>query len=230
MVSRKDWLKKTLPELNVMFTNVQGKIADYKVPYGLTTAWVERVQVICATFIAGYMGVVQSRATMKDMNEWFENLLYGEPKGAPATAPPIFATVLTTNGAFIGLIDEFREMMRFFKANAAYTVADGENLMIVAPIESDGDINDAVPELKVSVDVNNAVSAAYVRENFSGLELHWRKDGETLWQLADKSTETVITFTPPGITLPQKIELRGVYILKNSRVGNWSPMYTVTIG
>lgn len=230
MASRKDWLQRPLPDLNVMFANVRKKIANYQTEYDLTTGWIDRVNLICDTFTDSYTSIVQNRATTKDMNDWFTTLLSGEPKGSIATAPPVFQTVTIPTGAFIGILDEFREMMRYFKANAVYTEADGENLMIVAPNEQAPDTEDAVPDLKVSVDVNEAVVVAYRRKEFGGLELQWRKVGQPLWQLADKSTETIIIFTPEGLTPPEKIELRGVYLMKNQRVGNWSPIYTLTVG
>lgn len=229
MINRKDWLKRPLPELDIMFANVKAKIGGYRVAYGLTTDWLDRVQLVCDTFIAAYTGVSQNRATEKDMNNWFDALLNGEPQGSPASAAPTFQTITLPAGAFIGLLDEFREMMRFFKANPAYTEADGENLMIVAPPSTGRNPADAEPALKASVDVNGEVRVEYTKEEFSGLELQWRKVGTDDWLLADKSTEKVIVFKPAGIKSPDKIELRGVYLLKNQRVGNWSPIYVVTI-
>ncbi|HEY0657142.1 MAG TPA: hypothetical protein VGD05_01645 [Pyrinomonadaceae bacterium] len=230
MKIRKDWLVRPLPELDVMFANVKAKIADYKTAYGLTDDWIARVKLICDSFTSAYAGVVQNRATEREMNNWFEALLYGTPKGSGATAAPAFQTIALPTGTFIGIIDEFREMMRFFKANAAYTEADGANLMIVSPLEESRNPAEAVPNLKASTDIGGAIRIEYTRGNFSGLELQWRKAGAADWQLADKSTEKIIRFTPAPVTPPEKIELRGVYLLKNQRVGNWSPTYTVTVG
>ena len=230
MTTRRDWLARPLPELDVMFNNVNVKIANYKTAYGLTDAWIARVRLICESFTSAYTGVSQNRATEKDLNAWFDSLLYGSPKGSNAPAVPMFSPVEMPTGAFIGIIDEFREMMRFFKANAAYTEADGANLMIIAPPEEAGRPSEAVPSLKTSVNMSGEVCVEYTRKNFSGLELQWRKIGAAEWNLADKSTEKNITFTPAPLTLPAQIELRAVYLLKNQRVGSWSPIYTVTIG
>ena len=230
MKTRKDWLQRPLPELAVMFANVKTKIGDYMTAYGLTDRWIERVNLICDTFAAAYTGVAQNRATEKEMTDWFNSLLGGEPKGAPAPDAPTFQNITLPTGAFIGLIDEFREMMRFFKANSAYTEADGENLMIVAPLEEDKIADDTAPALKVSVDLDGSVRVEYTRGNFSGLELQWRKSGTADWHLADKSTEKIVTFQPEIAAPPEKIELRGVFLLKNQRVGNWSPVYSTTIG
>jgi hypothetical protein len=188
-----------------------------------------QVKAICKTFKSSYTGVMQSRAAVKDFNKWFENILNGEPMGASAPAPPLIPAMTLPVDASIGIMDKFREMMNFFKANAAYTEADGENLMIVAPESDEENPDEATPALETSANGSGEVEVIYTRGEFSGLELQWRKAGETVWQAADKSTETVITFEPENVTAPANIELRGIYLLKNRRVGNWSPVYSVTL-
>ena len=230
MAVRKDWLKKNLPELYVMFDNVAAKIDAYKVPYGLTDEWVERVKLICETFKQLYTGMTSAQATMKEAYKWQEIVLRGAPKGSPAPAAPVFQAITMPVGAFAGIMDEFREMMGFFKMNPAYTEADGENLMILAAPEAAGEQDDAQPSLKVSVDADGQVRVEYKRGGFGSLELQWRKTGDEDWQFADKSTERIITFTPDGITPPQTIELRAIFLEKNKRVGQWSPIYSLTLG
>lgn len=229
MAIRNDWLKRPLAELYTMFNNVDMKIDNYKMAYDLSDAWIERIKTICKTFKSAYTGVMQSRAAVRDLNEWFDNVLYGEPQGESAPAPPAIPATTVPVDAFIGIMDEFREMMNFFKANAAYTVAAGDNLMIVAPAAEEVNPDDATPALEASVEGSGEVKVVYTRGEFSGLELQWRKAGETVWQAADKSTETVILFEPENVTAPANIEVRGIYLLKNRRVGNWSPVYSVTI-
>lgn len=226
----KDWLlSKTLPEQNTMFGNVEVKIDNYAPDFGLTPAWVTDVKLICQTFQAAYTGVMENRATAKQMDKWFDGLLKVKThKTAPDS--PIFLQITLPAGAQEGLYQAFRDKMDFFKSNEAYTRAIGEDLMIVAAEGDEVDTTNAMPELSVSVDVNGAVSATYKKGAFGGLELQWREAGAAMWQLADKSSEKTITFTPEGITLPAKIELRGVYLLKNQRVGQWSPNYSLTLG
>ncbi len=230
MKTRRDWLNRPLPELNVMFANVNEKIGNYKTAYGLSDAWIAQVKLLCDTFTTVYAKIAQNRATDKQMSDWFGALLNGKPKGSPAPAAPEFQAVTMPAGATVGIIDDFRERMGFFKANAAYTEADGADLMIVSTPGEASDPNEATPELKVSVNLGGAIEVSYTKNEFSGLELQWRKAGAADWLMADKSTERIITFTPAGINAPEKIELRGVYLLKNQRVGSWSPIYTVTVG
>jgi len=226
-----DFLQRPFPILNMMFTNVLAKIDIYKAPYQLTDEWIARVKLICETFIEVYEKITQNRATDKQQSDWFKQIWTGEPQGSPATAPPVFQTITLPVGAFIGIREEFREMIKYFKANAAYTVADGENLMIEVPDGDELNLTDIYPELKNSINTQGMVETKYIRGDFSGLELQWRVMGEEIWQLADKSTETTLTFSPhnpnPGSVM--RIELRAIYLLKNQRVGIWSPIYSLTI-
>ena len=230
---KKDWLLgKTLAEQDTMFVNVEEKIDNYKVAYGLSNDWVNGVKLICQTFHAAFTGVMQSRANGKQRDTWFKQLLESEEKGTPAPAPPVFTAITIPVGAQTAIYKTFREKMDFFKSNEAYTKADGDDLMITAPEGEQSDLSEAFPDLKPSETASGDVSVNYTKGEFSGMELQWREVGQAMWQLADKSSEKTITFKPNVSTpnVPVKIELRGVYILKNQRVGQWSPTYTLTVG
>lgn len=229
----KDWLLgKTLAEQDTMCVNIDAKIDNYKTPYDLSNDWLASVHLVCQTFHAAYTQVSESRATGKQRDSWFENLREGKPKGSPAPAAPIFGAINLPAGATIGLYEQLRDKMDFFKSNEAYTEADGDDLMITAPKSDNLIVDDESPDLKPSEDASGNVSVSYTKGDFSGLELQWREAGAAMWQPADKSTEKTITFKPNVSTTgaPVKIELRGVYILKNQRVGQWSPTYTLTVG
>lgn len=231
--SVKDWLRgKTLPEQDLMFTNVEAKIEGYKTKYSLTGAWIGDVKLICQTFHAAYTGVMQSRASGKQRDAWFKELLEGGQKGTSAPAPPVFAPIVLPSDAKGAIYEDFRRKMDFFKSNEAYTDADGDDLMITVPKGEDRNVEDDFPELKISESASGDVTASYTKGDFGGLELQWREVGQAMWQLADKSSERTITFKPNVSTpdVPVKIELRGVYLLRNRRVGRWSPTYNLTVG
>jgi hypothetical protein len=115
---------------------------------------------------------------------------------------------------------------------SVYDEAEGMDLMIVAQEGKDDDLDTITPELKVLVNMNNSVEVSYQHGAMTGLELQYRRAGTTIWQMVDKSTETKIIFTPvlTAPDVPEKFELRGVYLLKNVRVGQWSPIYPVNVG
>ena len=76
------------------------------------------------------------------------------------------------------------------------------------------------------------VAIGWKKAGFDMLEAQYRKAGTEMWQPADKSNVSPIIFTPtlttPGV--PEKFEFRGVYIVKNERVGQWSDIVTQTVG
>lgn len=93
------------------------------------------------------------------------------------------------------------------------------------------ELAEAMPELKMTV-LSEAIKFEWKKTGFDALELQYRKVGTTLRQAADKLTvsdfEFAPTLTTPGV--PERFEFRTVYLIKNQRVGQWSPIYTETFG
>lgn len=234
MSSKKvDWLTgKTLAEQNAMFGNIFNKIDGYEETYGLLAAWKEEVKTWCLLYTTIYSAVMQNRATESQMNQWFKNILEGKFSDTPVSNPPVFRQITVPEGAKTGLYVRFRKLIGQFKSNDAYTHADGEDLMIVAPQEGERDYRDVFPELKNSLDLNGNIISRYTRGEFGGVEEQYREFGESVWQHADKTSENVVVFKPSLSTpnSPVRVELRAVFIIKNKRVGKWSPIYSVTVG
>jgi isopentenyldiphosphate isomerase len=226
------WLERPLPILALMFANVLAKIDNYKEPYGLTTEWIARVKLICETFLEAYEKMVQNRATNKQLSDWFDELWTSKTKGEPVPAAPVFQAVDLPVGAFGGLKESFREEIQFFKALKPYKRADGEDLMIVSEEGDEVDFSALVADLDVSVDVDMNVVIDYKIGDTDGLEAQYREAGQTMWQLGDKSNMTPVKFKPVTSTpdQPVKLEVRGVHIVKNKRVGQWSPTHNLTYG
>lgn len=102
--------------------------------------------------------------------------------------------------------------------------------MIERKKSSERDLSEIVPELKLAT-LDTKVRVEWRKTNFDALELQYRKAGTTTWQAGDKSTVNVFEFAPPlAPGVPEKYEFRAVLLIKNQRVGNWSPIYTLTVG
>ena len=124
------------------------------------------------------------------------------------------------------------EICRAVKEQDEYTEADGLDLLIAKAAGAEQVVDNAVPDLKISDQADGSLDFDWKKAGFDMLELQWRKAGEEMWQAADKSTEKVINFTPPDLEpgKPEKFEFRAIYLIKNKRVGQWSPVYTRTVG
>ena len=134
--------------------------------------------------------------------------------------------------ATTGLEQQCRDFARLLKGQANYEAADGIDLMVdrggVAPL----DPSTAQPDLKITAGPAGDVTIEWRKSGFDALDLQYRKAGETMWQAADKSTEKTMDFMPAMTTpgTPEKFEFRGVYLMKNQRVGQWSAIFSVTVG
>lgn len=228
-----DWFPGSRPGQRAMFANIELKINSYAAKYPfLTFAYLAQIHAACQTFIAGYDTLVANRATAKQETQWFDNLLSGEPQGSPAPNGVTYQAVALPAGAFIGIEDFTRNFARLFKEQLNYDEADGLDLMIERSESEEQNLNDAQPSLVVSATNNATIKVVWQKLGFEMLELQYRKAGVELWQPADKSNTSPIDFAPAFTTpgAPEKFEVRGVYLIKNVRVGNWSPIYTVTVG
>lgn len=230
-MSNPDWYPTKKSEQLTMYTNVLAKIDNYVAKYGLATSLVDNVKLMCNTFIACYQKIEQNKATMKDMNEWFEKILTAKSSKAASPAP-VFQTITLPVGAFTGIEGEFRKFAEFFKNNPVYDRNDGVDLMIVAPESEEDDLSTVAPELKYTIDASGAIEFAFKKGEFELLELQYRKAGATMWQAADKSNKSPIKFTPSlsAAGTPEKFEFCAVYLIKNERVGQWSAIYEINVG
>lgn len=229
-----DWYPRTQEGERILYGNIDSKIDGYKAKYPfLTTDYLAAIHLMCQTFMEGFDTIEENRATAKQMTNWFEDIVSSKQTNVPVSAAPVFQAFAIPAGATLGLEEQCRQFARLMKNQPNYMEADGIDLMIER-VKSDGlNVEDAKPELKIT---NNQQASAldfeWKKAGFDMLELQWRRDGEAMWQQADKSTEKIISFTPPLAApgKPEKFEFRAVYLIKNRRVGQWSPTYTETFG
>ena len=186
---------------------------------------------MCQTFIKGFDKISENRATGKQMTNWFENIVSSKQTSDPVPAPPVFQAFVMPAGATVGLEEHCREFARLLKNQPNYDTADGLDLMIEREKTDDLNLNDAASELKLSV-ADTSVRVLWKKPGFDALELQFRKIGAAMWQAADKSTVSDFDFAPPLTApgVPEKFEFRAIFLIKNQRVGNWSPTYTETVG
>jgi hypothetical protein len=197
MSKNADWYPQKLAEQDDMYRNVAAKIDGYKAKYNLSDEFIAEVKLICATFGAAYQSLMQIRATKKQMEAWFADILLNKQKNTLVTTVPSFQTISLPVGAFVGIKKRFRKLMGLIKSQTNYTQADGKDLMIVAPQEEALNLTESAPRLKIGRDASGELIFSYKRGRFGGIEIQWRRVGENVWQFGEKSTETKVEFAPP---------------------------------
>ena len=231
MVANRDWLPRSLPDQLVMFQNVIKKIADYTSELPLTAAQETRIALICDIFISVYNYVSQARATTESLVEWRDFIFNGSPAGDAAPAAPTFAAYSRVTGAFIGIFQEFRDLVDLIKASPGYTRAIGEDLMIVATKAEDAVTPDPTPDLKVTTSQPYTVEVAGSMQGMDAIRVEYQRKGASGWSIAAFLTKLPgeFTITPATPGEPETGHIRAVFTKKNADFGNFSPDYPVTV-
>ncbi|HQU85237.1 MAG TPA: hypothetical protein PKY59_19005 [Pyrinomonadaceae bacterium] len=231
-MKNRDWMPSTRAGKFAMFNNFRAKIEGYQTIFGFDNDLKARIFLICETFAEIYQKSEQINASKSDLSAWLDAILNGKPRGELAPAAPVFPTISVPEGAFIGILEEFREIVNHFKNHLNYTENIGLDLMIEGEDREPQNFNETAPTLKVSAKNDTDVEISFKRGDAELLEVVYRKAGTETWMFADKTTNSPLVhkpqFTTPGQA--EKFEYRAIYLVKNERVGQWSPIYTVTLG
>lgn len=227
-----DWYLPTRAGERLMYSNIDAKIDNYAAKYPFLTAdYLDDIHTFCRLFMECYDKIEYNRATGKQATVWFNNIVESKQENSPASLPPVYQAIVLPAGSLIGIEKACREFARLLKNQLNYNQADGLDLMIEREKSEGLNLNDAVPDLKLTA-IDTQVSVEWKKTNFDALELQYRKSGAAMWQAADKSTVNIFDFAPafttPGV--PEKFEFRAVLLIKNERIGQWSPTYTLTVG
>jgi hypothetical protein len=231
-MKNRDWFPRSRAEQNVMFVNFNAKIDNYKTVFGISSDLLAKLHTICETFIEVYQKVEQNRAANSNLTSWQDKIFLGTPKGDAVPQAPTFVPINVPANAFIGIFAEFRELVGFLKSNPNYTDNIGLDLMIVATETEQASLENISPDLKLTLKNDVSVEIAFKKLDFDAIEIQYRKAGAENWLPADKATTSPTIHTPQLTNAGQteKFEYRGSYLQKNQRTGNWSPIYSVTVG
>lgn len=230
---KSDWYPRSTAGERLLYGNIDAKIDGYSTKYPFLDAdYLDKIHTMCRTFIECYDKIEYNRATGKQATKWFENIVSSKQDNMPASAPPVYQAISLPARAFIGLEKFCRDFAGLFKKQLNYDKADGLDLMIEREAGESPNLAEVIPELKYTVLTDNSIDFDWKKTGFDMLELQYRKEGTAMWKYADKSTEKVIKFAPPLTTagVPEKFEFRAIYLIKNQRVGQWSQIYSVTVG
>jgi hypothetical protein len=233
MKKQSDWFPKTKPKQLIMFTNVKAKIGGYQATLPLTAAKVDRIMLICETFIAVCNYVEQTRATLKNLTEW-QNLIFTAEGGTPgAVAPkaPTFNTVTLPDDAFVGIFAEFRRLRDDIVNADNYTHGIGEDLMIVAPEGEDLNLNELQASARLTALAGYKVRAEGSLQGMDAIRFDYQRKGASAWTPVAFLTKLPAEFTiaPHAPGEPETGVIRVVLLKENTEVGQFSPQYPITV-
>lgn len=228
-MARVPWLSPNRAGRLAMFTNVKAKIADYATALGLTPAAVARIILICDTFIAVDAYVESCKATMEATIEWRDAIYEDETNKNDAGPPPGFASFVVPAGMFYGIFDEFRRSVDQWKSASGYTLAIGEDLMIVGN-EAPPVPESISPALTIESRPGYVLRISGKMKGMSAVRVEWQAKGAANFAMIGvfPTLPGEVTITPGTPGDPISGRIRAIFMQKNELFGDYSPEYSVT--
>lgn len=237
----RDWLPGDRAGILLVMRNTAVKAPAYIAKFGWTNGEAETFLMIADAYEAILNWLSQNRASNKTASGYADLMLEGKTgvkgvysEGETPDSAPQFVNLNLPAEAKTGLERMFRRMVAETKIKKIYDKGiDGQDLMWERaqnlPLSN---FDEVFPELKWSVSLENVVNFTARISIFEQIEYQFRRLGATMWQSVDKTTERNFTHTPPLAVpgMPENFEYRAVGLIKNERVGRWSPIYKVRVG
>lgn len=226
-----DWMASTYAGKAAMCSNILAKIDSVSAVLTLTVAQVDRIKLLCEEYLNVYEYTVQTQASGHSVTEWRDQILNGV-LDKPAPDPPAAIPYTAVVGSITGWVEAFREMRELIVAQAGYTRAIGEDLMIVKPVTESPDQGSVQPTIQAHGAQSGYVFAIVVsgREKADMWEVQIKQgDGDwvTKGSYTGKSADITITPTTPG--QPEQIQVRVQLRKSNANYGQLSQIATVTV-
>ncbi len=226
---KKFWWPTSMADQLVLIQNFLAKIASYAAALGLTPAEVSDAESMCDAFIGSFNFADTCRSTMQAVTQWRDMVLYGQPTGSAAPAPPVFP-VGGVPAYKRGTLTQFFALRDRIVASSGYTTAIGEDLGIVGAEITPPPPSEITPNLKTSVTMGNTVNIVGSMQGMDALRVEYAPKGGSFMTIAFlTNTPGGFQITPANPNQPETGMIRAVFIKKNAQYGNFSPNYPVTV-
>ncbi len=212
--------------------NTLAKIGGHASALGLSTTQVDRIEMLCNTYIAVYNWIEATRETAGSLTEWRDDFFY-RPGGGSPPAPPTFLPYTGVAGSEAGVVTEFKATRDQIVNQIGFPEAIGDDLMWLGEEESKPIAGDVTPTVKATPAANGYLASIVVsgREESDSWELWILDKGASTWEKIDRYTgkSVDVTFTPTTAGEPYIFQLRVQLRKNNANYGNPSSAITITV-
>lgn len=221
-------IEKLLNSLQLMKEN----LPQYQTEVGATAADITQVDEDFANLqaIDDYAEIIE--AAKITTNQIKNAVFNGDPNAAIADVPTVAAFAAPFPPMKPGILDRFQKLARRFKTAAGYTKEIGIALGID---EAGGDSispETLVAELKPADLGGYQLEVSFKKQGMSGMLIQYRVKGTEKWlELKTALQSPVVCDVPPPPVedAAVQIEIRGRLLDGNTQVGQWSPIYPLTV-
>jgi len=171
--------------------------------------------------------------TDKQVVTQIKNAVYdGDPKDAVAPYPAFAIAALPFPEAAAGCFTRFRERKARFKAAKGYTPEIGIALGLEKPKSGSISPDDLMPALAVRDLGGYQYEASFKKQGQDAMLIQYRPKGAEKWLEAKTAlTSPVVVDAPEPASegASVQIEIRCRLLKGNTQVGQWSPIYTLSV-
>lgn len=230
MAEREDWYPTTRPAQRAMYANFKAKIRGYETILGLTSDQIVRLELICNLYIAIYDWLNLVDATKTETTRWRDEMEKGD-ESRPVQPPPNFVTLSLPAEAFNGFVNEFRETVGLIKRLEGYTEALGLDLMIVRVKGDPPNLNEVQPNFSFTSKPDFKVRVTGSMQGFKSANIYYRRRGENNYSFVGYLTNLPgeLTITPAAPGVPEKGDIKAIFVEKNVEVGIFSDNSELTL-
>ncbi len=239
---KKSFLPRKDAQIAFWLQNLSAKIATYAAKYNLTAAEVAQLQQAAAFFVYWFTALDQAKDDIQKLTAYKNEVRDGVKAGGSPSVTPVGITFTPPSAVPPGVIPFVLSIVGRIKKHQSYTIADGEDLGIEGPENTD-DLNNIKPIFKI--------------ELLSGHpNLIWKKgiaDGVKIKVLRNVTPSTPgpgVPTPPPASfqflaidTYPDYMDTYAlpaygqsstwvyimIYMIGDEEVGQWSDPVTVTV-
>lgn len=222
----------TAEELLEALTLQEANLPTYKADIGATGDDVTENSQDRAN-LAAALGNTTVAESDKQVVTQIKNAVYnGDPKNSVGAYPVFALTGLPFPTVNAGCDSRYRERKARFKTAKGYTKEIGIALGLEKPATGSVSPDDLVAALNPRNLGGYQYDVVFKKQNQNAMFIQYRVKGTEKWLDAKTALQSpvVVTVPEPSETgAPVQLELRGRLLKGNTQVGQWSPIYSLTV-
>jgi hypothetical protein len=225
-----DWYPQSADARMMWHLNFAPTLATFATKYNISAAMTTSAD-NDAAFMEAFVGLRNSAdAFRQQLTKYFNDIAGNDPSLPQPTLPVAPAIPVLPTMPPPGIEFRVRELARQIKGHMAYSEADGEALGIVSttPVLPDPALMKPVFTLRTLS--NFELETTFRKKGMDALRFEVRQNGsgwvKSAFLLTSPGAFAVVPATP-GTS--QQVEVRAIFVEKNSDVGNFSDIVTAFI-
>jgi len=213
----------------IWLLNFANKLPTYALKYGITPAEVADITASEEYTSYWFLYLKQFAEYLVKVTAFKNELFNGVPAGVTAALEPVPPTAGAPPPAVEpGVFGRATSIGNRVKKHKNYVISDGQDMGLEGPLIT-VDLVNIKPVLKMTL-VAGRPRAGWKKQGMSALEIHVMRDNVSYVFLAiDTTPDYEDTFALPAAGQSAVWKYKGIYLLKDVRVGQWSDEVSVTV-